>query len=627
MTLECPELIPRVLISDNAFVAAQISCMVARKKSYFPVLDGPRMSRPDAEAEAIRRTNAAARVEAKQIILSGISAEASAELLKRIPRQLVSQITPSGPFGTAADQASKLNPKVLLWGRNKIGIGLLKALRTRSVVAFSEDVEGDAFVASESGHVVVCEGGNDLSQVIAANYAYAMGASLYVFPEPPESEVDELLDCMYSIYDQSEVSPSDALDEVANRLRSLVGPIEIPPGGSVTFITGSLPYGYGFPEVPTTHLFKYPDLGIAIANGLAAGKRGARRMSTALFLDPSTTDAAEILDARKALLARGFLLRENIGPASNVYETTMMIDLFPYDFLLIATHCGDAPGWKWTYDFTDREGLTHEIVVEKAIGVGRKDYDPRRSVGDDELLEVMEQTRFVSIDGTAWNDPRNSESCPRQIKADFLDKIMGIKRENGHAIAVGRKVLPQIQPKTKETIPRVPGAVALRMFDNNYLPTPQIIAGKGSPIILNNACTSWHNLAGTFTFAGARAYVGTLIPISTTEAQEFTRKFLDRYFGKWLPVGVWRAMGDVYPDGKRRPYVMTGVFTQRLTADATAGVPYAFRELVEGRDNWKGKLKGYGPEQEFQKKKAAQFIDFYDRQLAGLKSWMKNRGK
>jgi hypothetical protein len=40
--------------------------------------------------------------------------------------------------------------------------------------------------------------------------------------------------------------------------------------GSITFITGGLLLGCSVPEVPSTHLFKYPDLGIAMINGFAA---------------------------------------------------------------------------------------------------------------------------------------------------------------------------------------------------------------------------------------------------------------------------------------------------------------------------------------------------------------------
>jgi len=44
------------------------------------------------------------------------------------------------------------------------------------------------------------------------------------------------------------------------------------------------------------------------------------------------------------------------------------------------------------------------------------------------------------------------------------------------------------------------------MHDNLYLPHPTSLAGQGTPLIPNNAYSSWHELASRFTFAGARGY-------------------------------------------------------------------------------------------------------------------------
>lgn len=52
----------------------------------------------------------------------------------------------------------------------------------------------------------------------------------------------------------------------------------------------------------------------------------------------------------------------------------------------------------------------------------------------------------------------------------------------------------------------------MMMADGNYIVMPRSLADEGTPIIINNACLSWHRLAGTFTFANARAYIGTLFP-------------------------------------------------------------------------------------------------------------------
>ena len=59
-----------------------------------------------------------------------------------------------------------------------------------------------------------------------------------------------------------------------------------------------------------------------------------------------------------------------------------MLERFPYDLLIIATHCGDSSGYRWTYQFTDSEGLRRTVVTDLAVGFQRTD--------DPEILKVAE---------------------------------------------------------------------------------------------------------------------------------------------------------------------------------------------------------------------------------------------
>lgn len=63
-----------------------------------------------------------------------------------------------------------------------------------------------------------------------------------------------------------------------------------------------------------------------------------------------------------------------------------MMDLFPYDLLIFATHCGDASGYRWTYKFTDSEEIDRTLVVDIAIGVAQTD--------DADMLNVSQFLRF-----------------------------------------------------------------------------------------------------------------------------------------------------------------------------------------------------------------------------------------
>ena len=276
----------------------------------------------------------------------------------------------------------------------------------------------------------------------------------------------------------------------------------MPDQGSITFITGGLPLGFSVPQVPSTHLFKYPDLGIATINGMAAEQPDRTGIGFVALVDPETTEAQEIGVAERLLPPRGAFIRSYYGQGANVRDVNDMMELFPYDLMIIATHCGDVAGHRWTYEYTDSEGIDRTLVVDIALGVGRTD--------EANMLSVTQFIRFIALDGVDWNDPEKKKSLyvGRAI-LDFMDKT--------------RPTTGELKPVKKDTVPRVVGSSALKMYDDNLIVLPRALADERTPIIINNACASWHRLASNFFVGGARAYVGTLFPVTTSEAQQVVR--------------------------------------------------------------------------------------------------------
>jgi len=594
--MKCPILLNRIVIADDARLAAQVACVLSQPRCYLPVVDGPRMARPDSDAEVIRRNNAAARVKADLIVFAGVSHDSISSFRGRFPSRKVRKVDAAKDVERLASENSLSRDDAMPWGRDRIGIGLLKALRAGARIVFTENRSAGESVPSKSGHLVVCEEGDDLAEVIAANYAFALGAGLHLIPDVTKQQADELLGRLYALYDRHETSPTSAMEQVKHRLCELCGPLRVPDGGSITFITGGLPYGFGCPEVPSTHLFKYPDLGIAVINGFSAEQSGTPGIGAAILVDPSVTDAPEIEAAARLLPPRGAFVRGYEGRAANVTDVTEMIELFPYDLLLIATHCGDVPGYRWTYEFDDSEGIRRSLVVDIAVGVGHTDRV--------NLVNVTQFMSFVSLDGVDWKDEAKKEKL--YVGSAIKDFTAAINSK------------PPLEPIRKETVPRVLGSAALKMFDDVLIVLPRPLADNGTPIIVNNACVSWHELSERFTFGGARAYIGTLVPIGTSEAHDVVLKLFAKYFDKPLPHALWSAQRDVYGNGSRRPYVMTGVYPQRLRV-ARCDVPVQLiGRLAAARDGWRRRLRETGNDDEKTKVLAAN-VAFYERELTGFR--------
>lgn len=581
-----------MVVSDDPLLAAELSCALGQRDTYLPVVDGPRLTRHDRDAEVIRRVGSIARAGVTSTLLAGLSEDASNRLTAKLPNGHARVIGSDDVAGLVFDQRRLERPR-LKWGHDRIGLGVLTALYAGQLIEFEDGESPCDAVASRSGHLVICEAHEPLSEVIAANYAYALGAGLHIFDATDEVESKQLLEAYYSI-DAPGVDAAAERARLVARLRALVGAVALPRDGSLTFIVRQLPFGVSFPELPSTHMLTYPDLGRAVINGFAAEQPGTRGTNVAVLVNPQKVHAPEIEAARKLLPERRIFLRGYEGGGATVRAVAEMVDLFPYDLLLFATHCGDASGYRWTYEYRDSEDIDRTLVVDIAIGVGQTD--------DEDMLRVMQFNRFHSLDGVDWNDP--------VAKADLYV---------GTAILdyVERTRDKELEPVHKETIGRVLGSAAMAMADNNYLPMPRALACEGSPIIINNACVSWHELAGRFLFSDARAYIGTLYSVSDLEAEAVAVALLDKHFGKMLPHALWAAQNDTYGIGSdRRPYIVSGVYPQRLRTTREDVPRYILGKLWNGKRYWSKRADQVGAER---RRDFDEIATYYAREFAAFR--------
>ncbi len=604
MIVNCPALSTDAIVSDDPELAAALSSALARRDIYLPVLDGPRLTRPDRASEVIRRIATIARASSKSTFLAGLSEGARDALISKLPNGHARVVGLNDVTALSVDPLRAERPR-LIWGRDRIGLGLLKALYSGQLVEFADQESPRGAVASKSGHLVICEAHEPLSEVIAANYAYAFNAGLHIFDEADEVESKALLEAFYSI-DTPGVNATAERARLSIRMRELVGAVDLPAHGSLTFIVRQLPIGVAFPELPGTHLFTYPDLGRSIVNGLAAEQPGTRGTNVAVLVNPQKVSVPEIDVAAKLLPERKIFVRGYEGRGANVRAVSEMVDLFPYDLLLFATHCGDASGFRWTYEYRDSEGIDRKLVVDVAIGVGHTD--------DEDILRVMQYYRFHSLDGVDWNDPvAKADLYVGSAIRDWSERVRD----------------KDFEPVHREPLDRVRGSAVLAMADNNYLPMPRALACEGSPIIFNNACVSWHELASRFMFTDARAYIGTLYPVSDIEAEAVAVALLGKYFGKMLPHALWSAQNGVYGEGSdRRPYVVSGVYPQRLRSTREDVPRRIVSKLWNGLRYWKKRAAEIGEDDPERKKGLDEIANYYAREFSSFRErWFRRPAK
>jgi hypothetical protein len=107
---------------------------------------------------------------------------------------------------------------------------------------------------------------------------------------------------------------------------------------------------------------------------------------------------------------------------------TNLVELYPYDLLLVSSHCGDDSGWRFTYEYIDSEKIARCLVVDVAVSIS--------GVLIDGKYEVLQYMRFVSLDGVDWDDEEEKsklyvgESINDFVERDKSDsKFEPVKRE------------------------------------------------------------------------------------------------------------------------------------------------------------------------------------------------------
>jgi len=599
-----PKLSSFLIISDDPLLTAQLSSVLARRGHYTPVVDAPRMARSDADNEVKRRNNIAARYHTKSIILAGVTENVKQSFKRYFPDEIVDYVQSIEDLKITKVAPTSWPGSKFVWGKNNIGIGLLQALRKKQEIIFVDDVREPIVVNPELEHIIVCDEGNELAQVIAANYAFSIGAGMCLIPEVPPEEAEAMCESFYSSDEPGQKTQADRLQDLKNKLRDMSSNIPLDGKKLITFITSEIPWGFAYPEVPTAHIFRYPDLGLLIINAFVREQPDAHGLTLGLLIDPEQVQASEIEPVKKSLGQKGVLLKTLQGQDANVYNVSRCINLLPYDFLLISTHCGDATGWQWTYKYVDSEGIERTLVIHIAIGVGNIPHEK-------EMLEVMQYIKFISLDGVDWSDRKAKESLyVGTAMTDFSERF---------------KDFDNFKPVKTEIIERVSGSSALKMWDNNFILGLHQIAWDSLPIVLNNACCSWHRLASTFTFANARAYIGTLFPVMDSQAYEIATRLTDKYFGKPLAVALWRAQNDVYEDNIKRPYIFVGPHFQRLHVTKSDKAEVVCKKLKASYSYCEQSIKA--AKSEYEAKKTKEDLTYLKNELRSVYEQITNRSR
>jgi hypothetical protein len=109
-------------------------------------------------------------------------------------------------------------------------------------------------------------------------------------------------------------------------------------------------------------------------------------------------------------------------------------------------------------------------------------------------------------------------------------------------------------------------------------------------------------------FAGARAYIGTLFPVTGVEAAQVAEFFVEHDEDMTLAEALWHSQNRTYGQPRnRRPYVIMGVYPQSLHV-LVADVPSYIRGRLEKALEYWNRHPG---DRDSEKKAVAEIVRYY----------------
>ena len=516
-------ILPLIAIVGNASIARALSERFTGSKYYFAIMEEPWILRPDAENEIIKRNNLLAFIQHEHLILAGCGEKTRKLFMKRFPRTYQGKII-------VIEEEAAIDKSMRV---------LKKYLNKSTVDKQNIDLSELEHLAT-SEQIAVIEKSGSTGEVIAENFCIANGYKILKVQKVTKKlteEVEELLRNWNLASDN--LIRKEAKDELFKIFRNRVGKIEEFEFKRVVFFTNGVPYGILPFRSPVAHFLLERDLGLQILRGYRRINEGNSSFALAMICDPGDIPDTESVGIKKIFKTRGIDILDLSGSNAQAYRFMHLIERYPFDFAMISSHAGEVNGKRITSKFISSNGITHDIVYDL--------YPSFAPVPGEDNVAVTELIVPVSIDSISWADEKrlsddrarhfNLEEFIREIKhKDKKEKV--IKTEDRKGIKFSN---------------------ALQLYKHSWIPALHVVGETRYPIVFNNACSSWIEMAGRFVFAGASVYIGTTKDINTTMASNCGIKFIEFALKqKSMLFSLYRAQKTFVRELGYSPYLYWG---------------------------------------------------------------------
>ena len=470
-------------------IAKELSERFAGEKNYFAIMEEPWVSRPDAEHEVIRRNNLLAVIPHEHLLIAGCNEKSYELMTKGFPRKYKEKVI---EIKNEENIREMLKPILKYSNKNKIKMPYIEHDELKNL--------------STSEQIAVIENSNSIGEVIAENFCIANGYKILKIEDASEELVNE---CEELLRDwncsDSGLLQDEAGEKLFKLLRSRTGDLEQKKFYRIVFFTRGIPYGILPFKSPVAHFFLERDLGIQILRGYIRHVEKNPGIALALICDPGRIPDSESTRVKEILMKNGVESVNLIGKKATSYRFMHLIERYPYDFAMISSHAGEVDGRRITEEFTSSKGTEYKVVYDL--------YASLAPVPGDDRVIVQEMTVPISINDIPWSNKKKIKENKDLAAFDLLEFISQDRR---------KRKLQKIEHRKG-----IKFSNALQFYKLPWIPVFHTLGETRFPIVFNNACSSWIQMANKFIFGGGLVYIGTTKDIITTLASSCGSRFIE----------------------------------------------------------------------------------------------------
>jgi hypothetical protein len=118
------------------------------------------------------------------------------------------------------------------------------------------------------------------------------------------------------------------------------------------------------------------------------------------------------------------------------------------------------------------------------------------------------------------------------------------------------------------------------------------LANHGSPLVFNNTCWSWSEVAAFFLDCGARGYVGTLWAVDNQDAVLAAKTFYEKLFSNTVLGALYSAIKAIKGTHSQNIYAYWGLHSTKFTPglDSKTSKQHVRKELMSSAIGWMEKI-------------------------------------